>query len=159
MSAATSGLSSEEQNLAQCGRRVMQISMLKQDKCSGNRVKHIFAMKAVHLLPGLAGMVSVEPRGALLLGRQWVAFAAAMPCMSSATARGKLGNVGQAWITNTGTDGFLADLWSLGVFGKIDGFTGFVNLSLTFHPLGKQNNLHLTPMALQGGPAWNLLYG
>lgn len=90
---------------------------------------------------------------------QAVAFAAAMLRVSSATARGKVGNVGQAWIINTGTYGFLADLWSLGVFGKTDGLTGFVNLSLTFHPLEKQNWLLVTPMALQGEPAQSLLYG
>lgn len=49
----------------------MQVSLLKQDKYSGNKVKHIFAMKAVHFLPELAGLVCVKPRGALLLGRQW----------------------------------------------------------------------------------------
>lgn len=41
---------------------------------------------------------------------QAVPFAVAMLHVLSATARGKLGNVGQAWITNTGTYGFLADL-------------------------------------------------
>lgn len=55
---------------AQGGRYVIQISILKQDKCSGNEVKRISAMKAVDFPPGLAGMVCVKPRGALLLGRQ-----------------------------------------------------------------------------------------
>lgn len=101
---------------------------------------------------GWAGLC--KAKGSSAAG-QTVAFAAAMLRVSSTTARGKVGNVGQEWITSTGTYGFLTDLWSLGVFGKTDGFTGFVNLSLTFHPLEKQSRLLVTPMALQG----SLLYG
>lgn len=111
MAGASFGLSSYLRNKtwlvsAQCGRRAMRVSVLKQDKCSGNEFKHIFTMKADNFLSGLAGMVC-KAKGSSAAGRA-VAFAAAMPRVSSATMRGKAGNVGQAWITNTGTCGFLA---------------------------------------------------
>lgn len=76
MAGASFGLSSYLRNKtwlvsAQCGRHAMRVSVLKQDKCSGNEFKHIFTMKADNFLSGLAGMVCVKPRGDLLLDGQW----------------------------------------------------------------------------------------
>lgn len=108
----------------QHGRHVKQISVLKQGKCRWRRL-NIFTMKAV-FLPELVGMAasmceanrsSAATRGAALGRAELLHSSKTWSCGvdTSTTAKGKLGNVGQASISNAGTCflGWGVKLWCI----------------------------------------------